>query len=166
MRSDDMDRMKVHMRKCQLLQLRVHLFNILCSTSLYLIKLQAMVDIIFGIFFTIKLYETSPVFASNAAFTVIVDFASFSFLTYKAYDIPGGFQAYKHKIREMAAAQRHNNVEWDDVKGQLRGIQETGIAVAGFYYIEKTSTGDFIGFIFDQVVGLLVAYPKPIVIPE
>ena len=100
------------------------------------------------------------------AFTVIVDFASFSFLTDKACDIPGGFQAYKHKIREMAGARRSNNEGWDEVGRSVRGIQETGIAVGGFYYIEKTSTGDFVGFIIDQVVGLLVAYPKPIVIPE
>ena len=61
---------------------------------------------------------------------------------------------------------RRNTEESEEAMRVVAGIQEKGIAVGGFYYIEKTSTGDFIGFIIDQVVGLLVAYPNPIVIPE
>ena len=160
--------LELHMERCRLFQLRITLSNKQFSGCIFHTKVFVLGAGILGIFFAIKLYESSFALAASSAYVAMVDCVMFVVIFGRACDVPENMENYKREIRRLGrrnvAAARSSDDFCKLLERFLKSIRKTGVSLGGFYCFESISTLVFWDFIFNQAIGLLLTYRDPIVV--
>ena len=136
---------------------------------MFYVKLVLLGASILGIFFAIRLYQSSPLLAAVCAYVAVADVVVFNVIFHRACDVPENIRKYKEEIkrvgkRQVTAAGRHCGNFGAFLNRYLRSVRQTGISLGGFYCFKSVSTMEYCDFVFCQAISLLLTYRDPITV--
>ena len=163
--------LELHLERCRLLQLRTSLFNTLFSDLIFYSKLILLGGSILGMFFAIRLYQSSLALAAVCMYVSAADIVVFNIIFHRACDIPEFIGKYKGEIRRLgkaqanaAAAAGYSGLFGTFLDSFVRSVKQSGISLGGFYCFQSASTMEYCDFVFNQAMSLLLTYRDPIVV--
>jgi hypothetical protein len=141
------------------LQLRVSLFNMICSKILFLFKILCMGVSILGGFAGLRLSHSNPALASLYFFisveAAVVYIALFS-LAYRVTEVGGALAGEMEGVASRVVFLPIGARKC--LERILRKTPQLAMSVGGFHAVERETVPIFVDFVVKQVVGLLVTF--------
>ena len=151
------NRLSSSYRVCRQLQVYIRLENVAFRRIAFVSKLVGIISTTLHIFFAIELIHVSPVDGIANAIMGMIVMGTMLGIYDKAYRVLSGVKMLQRQLLECTLS-LHSEQEKSALKASVRSIKNEGIRMGGFYNVERQATMISIGFIFSQVVSLLVAF--------
>lgn len=151
------------------LQLLTQNFNLISALPIYAVKVMALTLGIFSTYFAIRFFSLSPITGLMNGIGGIDGIIIFSVLYQKAFKIPEQMNEFRNELLVVCSklgslpTSNHplvlSNARWRKViSRKLRSIPALGIKVGPFTTLARTSTPEFMNFVANQIVSLLVTF--------
>jgi hypothetical protein len=141
------------------LQLRVSLFNKICSKILFLVKTLFMWFAILGGFAGLRLVHSNPALAFLYLFCLVESVVAYTALFSLAYKVTemgemltGEMEGVASRVVFLPIGARKC------LERILSRTPQLAMSVGGFHAVERETVPRFVDFLVQQIVGLLVTF--------
>ena len=158
------------LKEMKQLEVFIELFNRCFPPCICAWKLICLSSI-FLYFFSIRHGQDFPFLAVFTGYIAVVMTMIYGILYEKAFSIPEKMERLKSEFLSAVDKTTSKHSQCDltpkllenlraEMEREIEAIRDVGIKVASFHTLERESTPLFVDFVVNQVVSLLVTFPK------